>query len=116
MCRLLGDIENVICHMLDNILVHGKDAQSHDKTLKLVLSRLKEAGLTLKEDKCEIGQAQVKFLGHIIDAKGVSSDPKKFASIRDFPAPTCKTELKRLNGMPNQLAKFIPHLCKKQLP
>jgi len=45
MCKLLGDIENVICHM-DDILVHGKDTESHDKTLKLVLSRQDEAGLT----------------------------------------------------------------------
>jgi len=115
MCRLLGGIENVICHM-DDILVHGKDAKSHDKTLKLVLSRLEEAELTLTEEKCEIGQAQVKFLGHIIDAKGVSTDPDKVVSIRDFPWPTCKTELRRLNGMLNQLDKFIPHLSEITAP
>jgi len=115
MCRLLGDIENVIYHMND-ILVHGKDAESHDKTFKLVLSGLEEAGLILIEDKCEIGKAQVKFLGHIIDAKGVSPDPDKVISIHDFPAPTCKTELRQLNGMLNQLAKFIPHLSEITAP
>ncbi|KAF6031726.1 hypothetical protein EB796_009966 [Bugula neritina] len=39
MCRLLGNIENVICHM-DNILVHGKDAEGHDKTLKMLAACL----------------------------------------------------------------------------
>jgi len=38
------------------------------------MSRLEEARLTLNEDKCEIGQAQVKLLGNIIDAKGVNPD------------------------------------------
>jgi len=84
--------------------------------LKLVLSKQKEAGFTLNEVKCEIGQAQVKFLGHIIDAKGVSPDTDEITSIHNFPVPTCKTELRQLNGMLNQLAKFIPHLSKITAP
>jgi transposase InsO family protein len=115
MSRLLCNIENVICHM-DDILIHGKDRESHDKTLNLVLKRLTEAGLTLNDQKCEIGRTTVKFLGHIIDSQGISPDPSKISAISNFPPPTNKTELRRINGMLNQLAKFIPHLATLNAP
>ena len=100
MSRLLCDMENVICHM-DDILVHGADRGSHDKTLRQVLRRLEEAGLTLNEEKCEIGRTPVKVLGHIIDGDGVSPDPTKVMVIQNFPSPTNKSELRRINGMLN---------------
>ena len=115
MSGLLTGIDNVICHM-DDILVHGADAESHDRTLRLVLARLEHAGLTLNEAKCDIGKTSVKFLGHIIDAGGVSADPAKIKAIQEYPAPTNKTELRRLNGMLNQLARFIPHLSSINAP
>ena len=113
--KLLGDIEDVICHM-DNIHIHGKDFDSHYKTLRLVLSRLEQAGLMLNKAKRELRRTKVKFLGHIIDEKGVSPDPVKVTFIQNFPAPTCKTELRRLNNMLNQLAKFVPHLSQLTAP
>ena len=106
--KLLGDIEDVICHM-DNIHIHGKDFDSHYKTLRLVLSRLEQAGFTVNEAKCELRRTKVKFLGHIIDEQGVSPDSAKVASIQNFPAPFYKTELRRLNDMLNKLAKFLPY-------
>ena len=115
MSELLGGLDNVICHM-DDVLVHGKDTESHDKSLRKVLTRLEQAGLTLNESKCEIAKTSVKFLGHLIDANGVSADPAKIKAIQDYPAPTNKTELRRVNGMLNQLSRFIPHLSSLNAP
>ena len=95
---------------MDDIIIYRKDFDSHDKTPRLVLSWLEQAGLTLHVAKCELKRTKVKFLGHIIDEQGVSPNPAKVTSIQNFPAPTYKTELRRLNDMLNQLAKFLPYL------
>ncbi|XP_067947218.1 uncharacterized protein [Watersipora subatra] len=101
---------------MDDISVHGVDAESHDRTLHLVLARWEHAGLILNEAKCDISKTSVKFLGHIIDAGGVSTDPAKIKAMQEYPAPTNKTELRRLNGMLNQLARFKPHLSSMNAP
>ena len=101
---------------MDDILVHGKDLESHDQTLRQVLQKMSDAGLTLNREKCEFGSRSVRFLGHIIDENGVAADPAKVSAIVNYPSPTSKTELRRVNGMLNQLSKFIPNLTSLTAP
>lgn len=110
MSRLLEGVPGVVCHM-DDILVHGKDLQTHDERLREVLRILQDSGLTLNAQKCEFRRSSLTFLGHIISQEGVRPDPTKVAAIQDFPTPTSKTDLRRINGMLNQMAKFIPNLA-----
>ena len=70
MAEILQDMEGVVCHM-DDILVHGKNNDEHGRRLKAVLHRLQESGLTLNAQKCEFLRTEVKFLGQIIDDKGI---------------------------------------------
>lgn len=115
MSEVLAGVEGAICHM-DDILIHGSDRKNHDATLHEVLKRLQGAGLSLNAEKCQFHQSKLKFLGHIIDADGVKPDPAKLHAMANFPTPTCKSELRRLNGMLNQLARFIPHLATLNAP
>ena len=115
MSRLLEGIPGVVCHM-DDILIHGKDLASHDVTLRKVLSKLQDAGLTLNRDKCEFRRTSLRFLGYVINEEGLRPDSRKVKAIQDFPSPTNKTDLRRLNGMLNQMAKFIPHLASTNAP
>ena len=83
--------------------------------LRELLQCLREAGVTLNE-KCEFSKISIKFLGHIIDAKGIHVDLDMVKAIRKFPAPTSITELQRFMGMVNQLVKFIPSLADSNTP
>ena len=114
MTDILKNIDGVICHM-DDILVHASTHQTHDDRVIAVLSRLREAGLTLNE-KCEFFKWSVRFLGHIIDAQGIHADPQKVDAILNFPAPANVPELQRFLGMVNQLAKFTPELASQTEP
>ena len=107
--QILGDLEGIICHMDDN-LIHAADQDTHNHHVRLVLQRLKDAGVTLNE-KCQFSKLRVKFLGHIIDSEGFHADPMKVEAIQQFPRPTTVTELQRFLGMTNQLAKFVPSLA-----
>ena len=115
MSRVLEGIPNVVCHM-DDILVHGADVQGHDETLRSVLRRLQDSGLTLNGTKCEFQKSSLSFLGHVIDGEGVRPDPAKVMAIQKYPPPTNQTELRRFNGMVNQMAKFIPGLADINAP
>ena len=94
MAEILQDMEGVVCHM-DDILVHGKNHDEHGRRLKSVLHRLQESGLTLNAEKCEFLQTEVKFLGQIIDDKGIHPDPAKIAAIQNISEPKCVADIRR---------------------
>lgn len=62
MTEIWGDIPGVVC-LVDDILVTGRTQAEHDQRLRIVLTCLSKAGLTLGREKCEIDKRSVKFLG-----------------------------------------------------
>lgn len=105
MSETLEGFEGVVCHM-DDVLVYGKNQDEHDCRLDAVLNKLKKTGITLNADKCEFSRSQLKFVGHIIDSKGIRADPDKVRAIAEMKAPTNVSEVRRFLGMVNQLSKF----------
>ena len=53
-----------IAQIKDDVLVHGK-GEEHDMRLRQVLQRFREAGLTLRKEKCQLGRSEVKWFGMI---------------------------------------------------
>ena len=74
---------------MDDILVHARNHEEHRQRLQKVLLRLQESGLTLNAEKCQFFQTEVKFLGQIIDDKGIRPDPGKIAAIQNVSEPKC---------------------------
>ena len=52
MNEILQGLQGVVC-LVDDILVFGNNQEEHNAHLRAALQRIKEAGLTLSEDKCE---------------------------------------------------------------
>ena len=61
----------------DDIIIFAKNQEEHDKTLRLVLQRLREKNLTLNKAKCEFNKSQLKFLGHTLSKEGVKQGTTK---------------------------------------
>ena len=82
-----------------------------------VLNRLKDYGLKLSPDKCHFFQSSVKYLGHIVDACGVHTDPEKISALKDWPRPTNRKELKCFLGFAGYYRRFVQGYSKiaKQL-
>ncbi len=108
----MKDCEGV-CIEIDDILVHGKDTKEHDERLKKVLQKLEEANVTLNGDKCEFSKPEVHYLGHVINATGISADPEKVRAITEMSSPNSTQEARRFLGMCNQLSKFSLVLADK---
>ena len=84
---LHGLIGNGCFVYLDDICIYGKTKEEHDMTLKKVLERLRQYGLCTKASKCTFGTRTLKLLGHIVDEKGIHTDPEKCLAISKMPAP-----------------------------
>ena len=106
---LVAGIPNVAVY-LDDILLTGQSDQEHLATLHQVLTRLQEAGLRLKRNKCAFMEQETEFLGHKVDASGLHPLPHKVSAIQKAPAPTNVTELRAYLGLLNYYNRFLPNL------
>lgn len=106
---LLKGIDGVVVY-IDDILVTGKTEEEHLSTLGEVLTRLQSAGLHLKKEKCKFLCESVTYLGHRIDANGLSPLPEKVAAVRDAPVPKNVAELKSYLGLLSYYSRFLSNL------
>ena len=101
---------------IDDLIVFSKSVEQHMLDLSVVFQRLREAGLTLKPKKCELFAKSVKYLGHVVSAKGMAPDPDKVRAIRDMPVPTDKTEVLSFLGMAGYYRRFVPKFADVVMP
>jgi len=63
--------------------------------------------LKINPEKCISFSKNVKYLGHIISAEGITTDPEKISAVKDWPVPQCKKQLRRFLGFCSYYRKFI---------
>ena len=112
---LLQAIPGVVVY-LDDILITGRNEQEHLSNLDKVLTNLEEAGLRLNKDKCRFMQAEVVYLGHVIDRTGLHPDKGRIQAITEAPTPQNVTELKAYLGLLSYYGKFLQNLSTVQAP
>ena len=87
--------------------------EEHLSRLRSVFKRLREAGLKLKPQKCAFLQQKVSFLGHVVSAEGIHTDPEKTSAICDWPTPTNASELKGFLGFVTYYRQIYSLLFRK---
>jgi transposase InsO family protein len=102
--------------IVDDILVHGRTRQEHDKNLRAVLDRCKSKGVKLNPDKCQIGLTEVSWFGHKLTSDGLKADPEKLKAILCMKTPNSRAKLETLLGMVTYLSKFSPNLAEITSP
>ena len=106
---LLQGIPNVAVY-LDDILVTGKTQAESLENLEQVLTKLDDAGLRLKREKCAFMQDKVVYLGHQIDREGISPVKDKVEALVNAKTPESVTELKAYLGLLNYYGRFLKGL------
>ena len=66
---------------VDDILIYSQYEREHKDHLRVLLQLLRDHQLYAKSSKCEFWLTEVRFLGHIVSASGVSVHPKKVEAV-----------------------------------
>jgi len=93
----------LVCGFGDTVDEAVKD---HDQNLTAFLQRCRELILTFNLQKIKLRLSELPFMGHLLTADGIVTEPKKVCAIRDMPTPTDVTSLSTVT----YLAKFLPNL------
>lgn len=82
MLSVFGDqnFMSLLCY-LDDVLVFAPTEDLALERLEMVFRRLQAHNLKLAPRKCNFLRRSVKFLGHVISADGIQSDPDKVVAI-----------------------------------
>lgn len=71
---------------------------------------MQQSELNINNKKCSFGQYKLKYMGHAIFARGLSTDPKKLEAMILWPSPNNVTNLKGILGLTNYYRRFV-HDC-----
>ena len=93
---------------LDDIIIVSDTFEEHMKWLERVLTRIKDAGLTINREKSEFCRNEVKFLGVLVNRDDFKPNPDKIAPILEYPATKNLKQLRRFQGMASWYRKFLP--------
>src|SRR5258705_4021492 len=92
---------------LDDILVFSDTFTTHLGRLEEVFKRLEVANLKMKPSKCHFAQRKIHYLGHIVSAEGVATDPAKIQAILDYPTPHNVKTLRSFIGLTSYYRRFV---------
>ena len=93
---------------LDDICVFVASIDEMLDQIELVFSRLKEFNLKIKPKKCHFFQCSVVFLGYVLSADGISANPEKVDTVKNWPVPMSAKELHSFLGLASYYCCFIP--------
>lgn len=126
MMSIFGDenFSSLLCY-LDDLMVFAPDEVTALQSIEMVFSRLRSHNLKLAPKKCHLLKRSVKFLGHVICADGVRTDPNKVNTITnireeqlmesDGVTPSQK-KIRSFLGMILYYQHFIPDCSAKARP
>jgi len=100
-------LDKFVILYLDDILIFSKNLEEHHNHVRMVLQKLIENNLYVKLSKCEFDQEKVEFLGYVLSGKGISTDPKKIAAIKEWPVPKNIKDVQRFVGLCNYYRRFV---------
>ena len=78
---------------VDDILIYSQSEWEHEYHLRIVLQLLRDHKLYAKFSKCEFWLTEVRFLGHVVSASGVSVDPEKVEVVMSWERPKSVFEI-----------------------
>ena len=97
----------ILLIFLDDLIIFSKTIEEHVMRLDRVFTKLGKCGLKLKLKKCDFFKSRVKYLGHIVSAKGISTNPEKIRAVKEWKTPTTAKELKSFMGLASYYRRFV---------
>ena len=85
----------------------SKTLEAHAEHLRQVFTLLRRDQWKVKLSKCAFGQQRISYLGHVISAEGVATDPSKIKDVVAWPTPTNVKEVRQFLGLAGYYRRFV---------
>ena len=101
---------------IDNMLVKSTTADLHIAHLFEAFMILRNYNMKLNPAKCAFGVSAGRFLGFIVNHRGIEANPDKIKALLDMPSPSGIKEVQRLTGRIAALSRFVSRASDKCQP
>ena len=101
---------------IDDMLVKSTTAELHIAHLSEAFQILRNYNMKLNPAKCAFGVSAGKFLGFIVNHRGIEANPDKIKVILNMPSPSSIKEVQRMTGRIAALSRFISRASDKFQP
>ena len=101
---------------IDDMLVKSTTAELHIAHLSEAFQILREYNMKLNPAKCALGVSAGKFLGFIVNNRGIEANLDKIKVVLDIPSSSGIKEVQRLTGRIVALSRFVSRASDKCQP
>ena len=101
---------------IDDMLVKSTTAELHIAHLSEAFQILRNYNMKLNPAKCAFGVSAGKFLGFIVNHRGIAANSNKIKVVLDMPSPSSIKEVQRLTGRITALSRFVSRASNKCQP
>lgn len=115
MNHIFADMPFVICY-IDNIAWGSTTWEEHYAHSAAVIERLNTVNLLIKPSSVNIGNSQIKLLGHLITEHGVGLDPEKQEMMTSWPLPEGGAGIGSFLGLGTFLRDHVRHYADLTAP
>jgi len=116
MDKVVRGMEQFTAAYLDDLIIYSESWEDHLNHISQVLQRLREAGLTVKAKKCQLGMRECIYLGHVVGNGTVKPEPGKIEAVQRFPVPQTKKQVRAFLGLAGYYRRFIPNFSSIAVP
>lgn len=115
---LVGSRDTMCAPYLEDSIVYSPYFKSHQAYLCEVFKRLREKGIKLKAQKCELFKNKVKCLGHVVSEKGYCTGRSNVKAVEMLKNAVPKTvgDVHRIVGLLNYYRKYIENFSQIAQP
>jgi hypothetical protein len=96
---LMASLKFVRAYMDDLLIITRRTLDEHLQKMKIVLTRLRNAGLKVNAAKSLFRAHEIEYLGYILTREGIKPQPKKVQAILTLNPPNNVKELIHFLGM-----------------
>lgn len=100
-------LRHCVLLFFDDILDFSKTLEHHVKHLRQVFQLLQRDQWKVKLSKCEFGQKQLSYHGHVVSEKGVATEPSKIQAVSAWATPTDAKGVRSFLGLAGYYRHFV---------
>lgn len=89
------------------IIVFSQEIKTHFQCLEMEFSKLQEHRPKIEAKKFQLFCTKVTYLGHVLSADGITTDPAKTEVVTNWPKPRTLKDLRSILGFALYHLRFV---------